>query len=382
VTPVSRGSLRIARACALVGDIEASDRILFTAPDDVRWLCGFSGSNGWLVVGVDSVVLLTDGRYVDQSQLEAASMGLEIDIAVLANGQSLGDLVAHVVPKGATSKSGRVLFQPEALNVAQFRSLEAALRSMRTAPDLEPAPNDLRRLRRHKDAQEIETIARAAAIADRALRETVPMLSSRPTERDVRDELEHRMRRLGADGPSYDTIVASGPVNAALPHHRPDSTVIEEGHAVVIDVGALVDGYHSDMTRTFLVGDVDPELLRLYEIVEEAQRLAVAAVASGVASGDVDKVCRDIFVRYGVEDLFIHGTGHGVGLAIHEDPYVGRNVTACLEVGDVVTVEPGLYRMGLGGVRIEDLLVVTEDAHRCLTTLPKDSPCLPSPPTT
>jgi Xaa-Pro aminopeptidase len=366
----------------LAGDIGAHDRLLFTSPEDVRWLCGFTGSNGWLLVGPDSAILLTDTRYEDQSRLEAVSMDLDLDIAVLGNGQGLGELVAQVLAKVGTSNPGCVYFQPHALNVAHLRSLEVALGSVSGAYELHPAPSDLQGLRRHKDAGEIDIMVRAAAIADRALRETVPLLSSRPTERDVRDELEYRMRRLGADGPSYDTIVASGPVNAAQPHHRPDNTVIEEGHAVVIDVGALLDGYHSDMTRTFLVGDVDPDLLRLYEVVQEAQRVAVAAVAPGVSSCDVDKACRDIFRNFDVEDLFIHGTGHGVGLAIHEEPYIGRNVTRPLEVGDVVTVEPGLYRMGLGGVRIEDLLVVTEDAHRCLTTLPKDSPCLPSPPTT
>jgi Xaa-Pro aminopeptidase len=132
------------------------------------------------------------------------------------------------------------------------------------------------------------------------------------------------------------------------------------------------------MTRTFLIGDVDAQLLRIHDIVREAQLRAMATVAPGVRVSEVDRACREFFREQGVEDLFIHGTGHGVGLAIHEEPFVGRNLSTTLEVGDVVTVEPGLYRMGLGGVRIEDLLVVTEDAHRCLTMLPKDSPCLPS----
>ena len=198
----------------------------------------------------------------------------------------------------------------------------------------------------------------------------------------MRDELEHRMRRLGADGPSYDTIVASGPDNAARPHHETGRRTIVEGDTVIIDVGALVDGYHSDMTRTFVVGEPTAEQHEVYDLVLAAQLAGLDAVAAGVAARDVDAACRDLFADAGYGDWFLHGTGHGVGLDIHEDPFSSTVSSDELLVGDVVTVEPGLYRGGFGGVRIEDLVAVTADGGRRLTHLSKDSPCLPSPPTT
>lgn len=367
------GSSRLDRLRRLVGVVGPSDRILISERDDIRWLCGFTGSNGWLIVGESHQTLLTDSRYTEQARIEAESLGLELDVAEQGVSRSLADAVSGVIP---SKGRGRVLFAPRHLSVADFRSLESSV-----GERLEPLGESMSQLRRHKDRWEVDVISQAASIADEALNESLGMLSDGVTERDVRDELEYRMRRLGADAPSYDTIVASGPVNSAKPHHRPDSRMIREGDSVVIDVGALLDGYHSDMTRTFFIGDPDPELVRLYDIVREAQNASVSAVAPGVPCSEIDRIGRKILADHAVEDLFIHGTGHGVGLAIHEDPYIGRQSTSTLEVGDVVTVEPGLYRMGVGGVRIEDLLVVTETAHRCLTSLPKDSPCLPSQPT-
>ena len=171
-----------------------------------------------------------------------------------------------------------------------------------------------------KDPGEIARIARACTIADAALADTLPLLLERPTEADVRNRLDARMRELGASGPSYDTIVATGLVNAPLPHHRPDDTVIEEGHTVVIDVGALFDGYHSDMTRTFVVGEPTALQAETYEIVRVAQQAGVAAVRSGLPSRDLDAACRDVVAAPGWGEWFVHGTSHGVGLDIHEDP--------------------------------------------------------------
>ena len=225
-------------------------------------------------------------------------------------------------------------------------------------------------------------MSKAAQIADATLATVVPMLSERPTEADVRDELEYRMRRAGADGPSYDTIVASGPELAARPHHKTSRRTIVEGDTVIIDVGALVDDYHSDMTRTFVVGDVDARQQEIYDLVLAAQLAGLAAVRPGVAAADLDEACRAVFRDAGYDDWFIHGTGHGVGLDIHEEPFAAATSTAVLVEGDVVTVEPGLYRDGFGGVRIEDLVSVTATGCATLTTLPKDSPCPRSPPTT
>jgi len=235
--------------------------------------------------------------------------------------------------------------------------------------------------RRTKDAGEIARISEACRCADAALAEVAPMLVEGPTEADVRMELEYRMRRNGADGPSYDTIVASGPSHAARPHHQAGKRQIVEGDTVVIDVGALVDGYHSDMTRSYVIGDPTPEQRDVYQLLLAVQVAGLRAVTSGVATRDVDAVCRSMSVEAGYGDWFLHSTGHGVGLLIHEDPFVSPASTADLRVGDVVTVEPGLYRVGFGGFRIEDLVEVTETGCRILTASPKDTPCPPSPPT-
>jgi Xaa-Pro aminopeptidase len=236
--------------------------------------------------------------------------------------------------------------------------------------------------RRRKDAGEIARIAEAARCADAALADVTPMLGDGLTEADVRTELEYRMRRHGADGPSYDTIVASGPQHAARPHHHASHRLIEEGDTVVIDVGALVDGYHSDMTRSYVIGEPTAQQHDVYTLLLDVQLAGLAAVRAGIPAKDVDAVCRSLVTDAGYADWFLHSTGHGVGLLIHEDPFEGPTSTTTLLAGDVVTVEPGLYRDGFGGFRIEDLVEVTDDGCRILTSSPKDTPCLPSPPTT
>jgi Xaa-Pro aminopeptidase len=220
-------------------------------------------------------------------------------------------------------------------------------------------------------------MSRAAKITDEALHDVVNRIDGRPRERDLRDELEYLMRRLGADGPSYDTIVAAGPDNSARPHHRPTDRRLTDGDALVIDVGALVDGYHSDMTRTFFVGEPSSELERLFRVVSSAQLAGLEAVRAGAEGVAVDAACRRVFEAEGVIDLYPHGTGHGVGLDIHEEPFIGSRCTTSLLAGEVVTVEPGLYRGGIGGIRIEDLVLVTPDGCQILTQYPKEMRCLP-----
>ena len=190
------------------------------------------------------------------------------------------------------------------------------------------------------------------------------------------------MRCHGADGPSYDTIVASGPDHSARPHHQAGDRKIVEGDTVVIDVGALVDGYHSDMTRSYVIGEPTTEQRDLYDFLLEVQLAGLAAVSAGVPAKSVDAACRSMAIINGYGGWFLHSTGHGVGLLIHEDPFESPTSSAELRAGDVVTVEPGLYRVGFGGFRIEDLVEVTDTGCRILTASPKDTPCPPSPPTT
>ena len=343
---------------------------------NIRWLTGFGGSLAWVVIDAARLIFVTDGRYRDRAAADLAANGLDhgglgTELEVRTKRPELIDAMVDAASAGG----GTVLAEADHLSHAAWSALAERL-------SLEPAGGIVEQLRRTKDAGELARMRRAAQIADETLESVLPMLAERPTEADVRDELEYRMRRAGADGPSYDTIVASGPELAARPHHQTSRRTIVEGDTVIIDVGALVDGYHSDMTRTYVVGQPDSRQLEIYDLVLEAQLAGLAAVGPGVAAAGVDEVCRGVFRDAGYGDWFIHGTGHGVGLDIHEEPFAAATSTSVLLEGDVVTVEPGLYRAGFGGVRIEDLVSVTATGCATLTTLPKDSPCPRSPQTT
>jgi Xaa-Pro aminopeptidase len=228
-------------------------------------------------------------------------------------------------------------------------------------------------LRAVKDAGEVARIEAACAIADLALGNVVALLDDGPTEVAFALALDTEMRRLGADDISFETIVASGP-NGSRPHHTPGERAIQRGDLVVIDFGALVEGYHSDMTRTVPVGGLvalDPAQQRMLEVVTAAQAAGVAAVRPGQPGAAIDAACRAVIDAAGWSEAFVHGTGHGVGLDIHEEPRVSASSTATLADGHIVTVEPGVYLPGLGGVRVEDTVVVTSDGCRTLTRAPK-----------
>jgi Xaa-Pro aminopeptidase len=342
---------------------------LLTDRSDVRWASGFGGSSGWLLVGPTSAHLITDARYTERA-LGEVDHDL-VEVVTTQVGRDRCSIAARLVSDDEVGHA-TVGVRTTAVSVADADALSKVGLGLRAV--------DLASLRRVKDAAEIATITRAASIADRALGEVVAMIDVGVTELDVRDELDYRLRRLGADGPSYDTIVAAGPRNSAIPHHSPTSYAFTNGDPIVIDVGALVDGYHSDMTRTFVVGEPDDEFVRWYRRLAEAQLAALAAVQVGAGCRDIDEIARRVLG----DDAgwFVHGTGHGVGLDIHEDPFINHTSPAVLFEGEVVTVEPGLYRVGFGGVRIEDLVVVVSDGADILTTFPKDLLCLPSPPTT
>ena len=339
--------------------------------NNIRWLTGFTGSAGTLLVRPDDMVLVVDGRYGDQAREQIKNSGANCEVIEGRSAVALREALAN-----ATKLIKVAHFDSAELTVSQLENMTDQLSSeLRKFAPIVP------KLRRRKTEPEIERMQLAALATDFAMAEVVPMLSQGLTERDIRDELDYRMRRHGAEFTSYDTIVASGP-NAARPHHRPVSRRIETGDSVVIDVGGLVDGYHSDMTRTFLIGDVDPVLSEMHEVVSHSQLLGLAAVRAGVLAQDVDKTCRDYIAEAGFASEFTHSTGHGVGLQIHEMPWVRTGFAEPLEVGEVVTVEPGVYREGLGGVRIEDLVVVTQSGCRVLTSSKKDRQCLQLQPTT
>lgn len=371
VPPEFPSSDRVARLAAVRHELQGAALVL-SNPSNIRWLSGFGGSTAWIVVTPGRAVFVTDGRYADRAAADLDAGGLDQAGFELVVGRSHLELVAAVV--AAAGQMTVVRAEGGHLTHEQWMELAADL-------PLQPAARQVEGLRRTKDTGEIARIRWAAGIADVALGEVAQALGDGRTETDVRDALEIVMRGEGADGPSYATIVASGPRFAARPHHQPTRRVIEEGDTVIVDVGALVDGYHSDMTRTFVVGEPTDQQREIYELVRVAQAAGLATVAAGVAGRDVDEACRAVFREAGYADWFVHGTGHGVGLDIHEQPFAASTSTAVLVAGDVVTVEPGLYRDGFGGVRIEDLVSVTATGCDVLTKLPKDAPCLPSPPT-
>lgn len=338
-------------------DSEGVDALIVTDLTNIRYLTGFTGSNGLLWVADDRAILVTDGRYTEQAASQLDEAGVTVDLVIAPDGgAALRDAIADDPAK-------RVGLEADSITWAAATRHRDDLLSTR---DVVPTTGLVSALRVVKDDGEIDRIAAAAAIADAAFAEVRGLLDQRPTEVAFALELDTAMRRLGADDISFDTIVASGP-NGARPHHRPGSRRLGEGDLVVLDFGALVDGYHSDMTRTVQIGEPSATQQRMYEVVKEAQAAGVAAVRDGIAARDVDAACRGIIAEAGWADAFSHGTGHGVGLDIHEDPRVAATSAATLVDRCVVTVEPGVYLPEHGGVRIEDTVVVTPDGARPVT---------------
>jgi Xaa-Pro aminopeptidase len=342
------------------------DALLVTELPNVRYLTGFSGSAGVLLVTGSAAMLVTDGRYRAQAAEQLAAAGTDGNIELCVGGiQAQREALGAAAAKEAVQRLGL-----EADHVSWSAK-------HRWAQDLGPAQvvatsGVVEALRQVKDAGELARMARAASIADAALAEVLPLLGERRREDEVALALDTAMRRLGAEDRAFETIVASGP-NAAKPHARPTQRRIAAGDPVVVDFGAIFSGYRSDMTRTFCVGgEPSGTLARVFEVVGEAQAAGVAVVRAGVSAADVDRACRDLIADAGWKDAFEHGTGHGVGLDIHEAPAVGPGSTAILAAGVVVTVEPGVYLAGIGGVRVEDTVVVTEDGCHTLTRFPKD----------
>jgi Xaa-Pro aminopeptidase len=339
------------------------DALLVTNLVNIRYLTGFSGSAGLLAVMDDELVLVTDGRYDQQAHEELGAAGLDVRIGIGSHGGAQREIVAT-----ALGGVGRLGLEASAVTWAQQR---AFAREWFPKEQLVPTGGLVEELRQFKDEGEVARIEAACAMADAALAAVRHRLGEHPTESELALELEWQMRRLGADGISFDTIVASGP-NGAKPHHRPGMRRIEQGELVVLDFGALLEGYHSDMTRTIAVGELSPTQAAMWDLVHESQAAGVAAVRAGVDAKLVDDACRSVIGDAGWGEAFVHGTGHGVGLDIHEAPRVASTADGTLAAGQVVTVEPGVYLAEHGGVRIEDTVVVTASGCRTLTRATKD----------
>jgi Xaa-Pro aminopeptidase len=335
-----------------------ADALLVTNLLNIRYLTGFTGSNAALLLDGESderTLFCTDGRYVTQAGTEVPDLEHVIDRA------SAAALVKH--------GRGRTGFESQYVSVEQYATLNA----LADGSELTRTPGLVEQLRLIKDEHEIEALRQACAAADAALAAILERGGLRPgrTEREVARELESLMLDHGASAPSFDTIVAAG-ANSAIPHHRPTEAVLATGDFLKLDFGATVDGYHSDMTRTLVLGKAADWQRELYELVHRSQAAGRSAVRPGAVTKDVDRSAREVIEHAGHGDEFSHGLGHGVGLEIHEAPSLAKKGEGTLAIGMTVTVEPGVYLAGRGGVRIEDTLVVRDPVPELLTLSSKD----------
>jgi Xaa-Pro aminopeptidase len=337
------------------------EALVVTTPENVRYLTGFSGSNGQVLVSADTTVLVTDGRYEQRAATEAPSATLVID----------RDWQRQVVRHAVDARLDQVGFEAHHLTYADGQQLSERLDE--DAVVAVPTAHLAEQLRRVKDGHELAALATACAITSQAFEALLEHLAPGRTERELARILWRMMEDLGAEATAFDSIVASGP-NSAVPHHQPTDRALRPGELLKLDFGARYAGYHADMTRTVSLGDpVDEELVRIHDLVREAQQRGVETATGEHTVGEVDAACRDHLTEAGYGDRFVHGTGHGVGLAIHEAPWVSRGASDILVDGIVITVEPGIYLPGRGGVRIEDTVAITADGSpRRLTAAPRE----------
>lgn len=335
------------------------DALLITNLINVRYLSGFTGSNGALVItasGDDRIS--TDGRYITQVAEQAP------DLAPIIARDCPGALIDHLLGSGA-----RIGFEKHVVTVDTHQRLLPKLTGEETLLGVQPLVEELRIV---KDEYEVEQIRTACQAADLALADIIAdgVLVPGQTERQVARALEWAMFERGAEAISFETIVATG-ANSAIPHHRPTDAVLGSGDLLKIDFGAVVEGYHSDMTRTYVLESVQPWQRDIYDVVAAAQLAGREALEPGVEAVGVDAAARSIIDEAGFGEYYVHGLGHGVGLQIHEAPSIGALSTGTLPCGAAVTVEPGIYLPGRGGVRIEDTLVVRDGEPELLTTTDK-----------
>jgi Xaa-Pro aminopeptidase len=336
---------------------ENLDALIITQPENRRYISGFTGSAGVLIISAEHALLATDFRYYEQVRVQAPSFRL------VEATDSMPRALAETL---ASLRLSRVGFESHDVTVQIYEQWKAAM------GDIEWVPTTglMEELRQIKDADEIRAIEGAVRIADEAMAHLMEWMRPGVTERQVAWELEVAMRTRGAEKMSFTPIVGSGP-NGAMSHAVTSDRPIAAGEPVVIDMGAMYQGYCSDITRSFCLSHADDEYLRIWETVLLAQQTAESAIRAGISGIEADAAARDVIYGAGYEGKFGHGLGHGVGLAIHEPPRASRLSTDVLQAGTIVTVEPGIYIPGWGGIRIEDMVVVTEEGCRVLTAAAK-----------
>jgi len=334
------------------------DALLVSGAPNVRYLTGFTGDNGNVLVTPEKAVLFTDPRFEIQAAQE-----VECQVRI-----AKGPLVMDVLAAIKRLRLKRIGYEPARMTCDAFESLKSRLP---LHASLEPVNGWVEELRMVKSPGEIERIRRSVDTNSTAFEQAVRRVKPGMKESELAAELEYRMRRLGAEKPAFDTIVAGG-ARSALPHAQPTSARLENGHLVVVDMGALQDGYCSDMTRMLFLGAPGAKVKRTYRAVLEAQLAAIDAVRAGALTRNVDRAARQVLKGYGLDRAFVHSTGHGLGLEIHEPPRVGRKDKTRLRAGMAITIEPGVYLENFGGIRIEDTVLVTDTGCEILTPTSKD----------
>ena len=366
--------LRSAREAVIQADLDA---LVVTHLPNIRYLTGFSGSAGAVVLTRMRCLLVVDFRYVAAAEALVAARGDGAVELHRAEADYDGSLVAILKEEGVR----RIGIEGAWMPVSRFNRLSAALEiplpgepgSGTVRPALVPIEGLIERLRVIKDPIEIATLREAATRLSAVARRLRDHVRIGRSEMDVAAEIDADMRRSGFERPAFETIVASGP-NGALPHARPSQRPLQQGEGVVLDFGGVYDGYCVDLTRTIQLGAWAPDFRRMFDAVAEAQTAAIAAVRPGARASAIDAAARDVLERHGLGEAFGHGTGHGLGLEVHEEPRIARAVAgwpdAAIQPGMIVTIEPGAYVAGLGGVRIEDDVLVTDAGCEVLTDVP------------
>lgn len=335
------------------------EAVIVTGRRNCAYLSGFGGTSGFLVITTKKRFLFTDFRYIKQAESQAEGF----EVVAIKGEKAFGPLKKVLDDE----KIKRIGFEEEHVSYEYYGQMKDAL----DGADIIPLKDVIEDLRAVKDEFEIEKIRQAVSIADRAFAHAAGMIVPGIKEREIAAEIEYFMRKEGASGNSFETIVASGE-RSSLPHGTSTDKVIESGDAVVLDFGAVYEGYCSDMTRTVFAEKADRKLLDLYNIVLEAQLAAINGLRNGMAGRDVDKISRDIIAKYGYGDYFGHGLGHGVGRDVHEKPKISPASDMAVGEGMVFTIEPGIYIPGLGGIRIEDMVLIKNQSVEVLTKSGKD----------
>jgi len=336
------------------------DAILITQPENRRYLSGFTGSAGVLLISQDQAIIATDFRYFEQVARQAP----HFQLAKIKSGEKFIDILPNLVTQVGVKRVG---FESAHLTFDQHREWTEVAEDF----ELVPTKDIVEDLRAVKDEDELDTIKRAVALSDAAVTHILGSIKPGMTERDVAWELESYMRTHGADKVAFDLIVAAGP-NGAMPHATVSDRAIEAGEPIVIDFGAALDGYHSDLTRTLYLSQPDDKFREVYGLVLGAQLAVEEAIRPEMTGKEADAIARQVIEEAGYGEQFGHGLGHGVGLAIHEKPMLGRLSEDVLEPGMVITIEPGIYIPGWGGVRIEDMVVLREDGVEVLSQATKE----------